>query len=113
MALNQVNIDGRIIDDFELRKTKNKGLSVVNFRLLHNSPRQKNPVYIDVEVWGKEAENLVAHAKRGTFVVVHAELRRDRWDSEEGVRSKLKLTANRVMVDSGKSNEPADSSLSF
>jgi single-strand DNA-binding protein len=113
MALNQVAIDGRIIDDFELRKTKNKGLSVVNFRLLHNSPKQKNPVYIDVEVWGKEAENLAANAGRGTFVVVHAELRRDRWDSEEGVRSKLKLTANRVMVDPGKASEQAESNLSF
>lgn len=111
MALNQVNIDGRIVDDFELRKTKNKNLSVVNFRLLHNEPKLKTPVYIDVEVWGKEAENLAATAKRGTFVVVHAELRRDRWESDEGVRSKLKLTANRVMVDSSKPE--ADAAPSF
>ncbi len=114
MALNQVNIDGRIIDDFVLRKTKTKGLSVANFRLQHNAPKLKTPVYIDVEVWGKEAENLAENARRGSFVVVHAELRRDRWENEGGdVRSKLKLTANRVIIDPGKSVEKTEANLSF
>ena len=100
--LNNVTLSGRIVDDFSLRKT-NKGGSVLNFRLLHTAPRQRTPLYIDVEVWGKEAETLAENAKRGTNVVVHAEIRRDRWETDEGVRSKIKLTAERVMVDASPS----------
>jgi len=114
MALNQVNIDGRICDDFVLRRTRNKDIPVINFRLQHNSPTLKTPVYIDVEVWGREAENLSQNGRRGSFVVVHAELRRDRWENEDGdVRSKLKLTANRVIIDPNKSSEKTEANVAF
>ena len=100
MTLNSVTISGRVVNDIQLNRTNKKGISVVNFRLMHNDRKLKHPVYIDVEVWGKEAENLAEKAVRGSYVVVHAQLRRDVWETEEGdPRSKLKLTANKVMVD--------------
>jgi len=102
VTINTVTLNGKVVSDLNLRKTNNKGVSVTNFRIQHNAPRLKHPVYIDVEVWGAEAETLVAQAKRGSFVVVYAELRRDVWNAEDGSpRSKLKLTASRVVVDEG------------
>ncbi len=101
-GINNVTLNGKIVSDVILRQTNNKKIDVTNFRLQHNSPRLKNPVYIDVEVWGKEAENLCASAQRNSFVIVYAELRRDVWSAEDGSpRSKLKLTATKVVVDPG------------
>lgn len=98
MAINNIALDGRLLEDLELRKTANKGISVVNLRLAHRSPKHKNPVYVDIEVWGKNAEELCSVAQKGTSVVVHGELRRDKWDHNGDVRSKLKITADRVIV---------------
>ena len=101
--MNSTTIDGKVITDIELRKTNKKQIPVVNFRLVHNERRRENPVYVDVEVWGREAENLAENAGRGSYVVVYGELRRDVWEAtntggEPETRSKLKITANRVVV---------------
>ncbi len=98
--INDVTLNGKIVSDVILRQTNNKKINVTNFRLQHIGPKLKNPVYIDVEVWGQEAENFCASAQRNSFVVVHAELRRDVWEAEDGSpRSKLKLTATKVVVE--------------
>ena len=118
-TINTVTLNGKVVSDLNLRKTNNKGISVTNFRIQHNGPKLKNPVYIDVEVWGTEAETLCAQAKRGSFVVVYAELRRDVWNADDGSpRSKLKLTASRVVVDEGYTREqgekrPESTNISF
>lgn len=116
--INNVVLNGRIVSDLELRYTNNKKIPVTNFRLQHSNPKLKYPVYIDVEVWGKEAENLVESGQRGSFVVVYAELRRDVWAADDGGnRSKLKLTAQNVIVDKGyvgRSNDkPEAANISF
>jgi single-stranded DNA-binding protein len=98
--INQFTLSGKIVSGIELRKTNNKEIPVCNFRLMHNAPQLRNPVYVDVEVWGKEAENLAINAYKHSFVVIHGELRRDVWQAENGdPRSKLKLTASRVIID--------------
>ncbi len=118
-SINSVTLNGKIVSDFELRITNFKKIPVTNFRIQHNSPRLKHPVYVDVEVWGKEAENLCASAQRGSFVVVYAELRRDVWAADDGSpRSKLKLTASKVVVDPGyvadiQDKKPEQANLSF
>ena len=100
--INRVELEGRVVSDLELRKTSNKGYSVINLRLAHNNPRSRTPVYIDVEVWGKTAEQLAETASRGSYVVVHGELRRDKWEQDGSPRSKIKITASRVIVDNSK-----------
>src|SRR5690606_34480890 len=97
MALNQVTIEGTVSNDFEVRKT-NRNVPVVNFRLRHSKESLRYPLYIDVEVFAEEAEKFAKSAKRGSFVVVHAELRRDMWQNKDGEnRSKIKLTASKIV----------------
>lgn len=100
IPLNQVNLGGKVVSEITLRTTNNKGIPVCNFRLSHNAPKLRNPVYIDVEVWGKEAEIFAEKASRHSLVVVYGEIRRDVWQTESGEpRSKLKITASRIVLD--------------
>lgn len=108
MPINQIVIDGRIVSDIELRKTAKQNISVINMRLAHNNSKQKVPVYVDVEVWGKVAENLANNAKRGSSVVVHGELRRDKWETEGEPRSKLKITATKVIVENSQPTKTSE-----
>lgn len=101
--MNTINIDGKIISNLELRKTNQKGLSVLNFTLRHSERKQKNPVFIDVECWGYVAEKVAETAREGSYVVINGELRRDVWEhigaSEEVERrSKLKIKAHSVVI---------------
>lgn len=109
--MNQVQLDGKIVSDIKIGSTK-RNIPVLNFRLIHKDSRAKNPLFVDIEVWGKEAEALAEEAKRGDVVrIIEGELRRDQWESREKFdddgqlleaaglpRSKLKITASVVEV---------------
>jgi single-stranded DNA-binding protein len=110
--INKVTLGARIVSEIILGKTKNKEIPVANFRVVHNSRRLPNPLFIDVEVWGGEAERIYKIAARGDYVVLDGELRRDCWETRERVdnatgaivemggqpRSKIKITASRVII---------------
>lgn len=103
--INTVSLGGKIVSDIELRKSKT-GLSVIDFRLMFKSAKTKFPLFIDIEVWGNEAEKLASRAKRGDFVVCNGELRRDVWEKDGEERSKIKVTANRAMLVTEKAAQP-------
>lgn len=96
--LNQVILDGSIVSDISLRQSK-KGVSVADFRFKNKEPKAKNAVFIDIEVWGRQAEIVAEKAGRNSRLVVHGELRMDNWQTKDTVekRSKLKITAHRVI----------------
>lgn len=98
--INQITIDGRIISDVRLGETSQKQTPVMNLKLVHNEPGRKVPVYIDVEVWGRVAESLASTLEKGSFVIVHGKLQRDKWTGpDSSPRSKLKITANKIVID--------------
>lgn len=39
--------------------------------------------YFDFEAWGRPAEFLAKHARKGARIMIHAEARQDRWDDRE------------------------------
>lgn len=92
--MNHVNLTGRIVTDVILRKTK-AGVSVVDFRIHHRDRRPHN-LYIDIEVWSTEAENVAATLKKGDLVRMEGELRMDVWEKNNETRSKVKMTARKV-----------------
>lgn len=114
MSVNMITIDGRIVNDPQIRRTKKKGVSVVNLRLSHLPTRGQTPVYVDVEAWDDVAEKIVEQANRGTIVTVYGELRRDKWQTSEGEeRSKLKITASKIMINPVKKNNQVPEEMSF
>ncbi len=97
--VNQVNLFGKIVSsEIELRKSKS-GTSVTEFRIIHRNKKFKNPLFIDIEVWGQESIKVHDTAKKGDKVIVYGELRSDIWTSKDGTqKSKIKITANKVVV---------------
>jgi single-stranded DNA-binding protein len=108
LNINETTLSGKVVSDIELRHSKN-GTPVVDFRLMYKSRRSTStPVYIDVEAWAGEAERFVEKAQRGALIVVFGELRRDVWEKDGAKRSKIKITANRIIVDSNPSEIGSD-----
>ncbi len=107
-AYNHVTLVGNLTSDIELRRLPS-GVAVADLRLAI-SERFKNrqgenvekPVFVDVVVWDKQAENCAQYLGKGSPVLVDGRLQMDEWTGKEGEkRSKLRVRANTVRFLSG------------
>ncbi len=103
VALNKVIIAGRLTRKPELRKTPN-GVSVTDLLVALNrdfvtlgGERQQEVCFVDVVVWGKQAETCVNQLDTSSPVLVEGRLQLDVWHAREGdKRCKLRVAAERV-----------------
>jgi single-strand DNA-binding protein len=100
--LNRWVGSGRVTRDTELRYTPN-GTAVADVGICSNriwskdGQKQEEPTFVDVTLWGKQAESLAPFLTKGAFVMVEGRLQLDTWETDEGVkRSKLRVVAERV-----------------
>lgn len=100
--LNKVLLIGRLTRDPELRQTQNGG-AVANFGLAMNrtfkvgDERREETTFVDVSVFGKQAESVNEYCQKGKQVLVEGRLNLDQWESSDGEkRSKLTVIADRV-----------------
>jgi len=95
MALNVCAFTGRLGKDPEMKYLQS-GTAVTNFSLAVNLS-QDNTMWLDVAVWGKQAEAVNEHLSKGDMVGVSGRLVQDVWEDEGGNRrTKIKVTASRV-----------------
>jgi len=101
---NKVLLMGNLTRDPEVRYTP-KGTAVANLGLAVNrswtdeSGQQKEEVlFVDVEVWGRQAENCGQYLSKGRPVFVEGRLRLDSWEDKESgqKRNKLKVVGERI-----------------
>ena len=100
-SLNKVMIAGRLTRKPVLRKTPG-GASVTDLLMALNrdfvtaaGEKQQEVCFVDVVVWGKQAEYCVEHLD--SSVMVEGRLQLDVWYSKEGdKRCKLRVAAERV-----------------
>jgi len=95
-----VTVEGFIVKDLELNKTKSDK-SVVHFTIAvnHYSRDKDNPKvsFIDIDAWNNLAKQCHEHCGKGSRVMVIGELRQDRWEGQDGkMRSKVKVVASDV-----------------
>jgi single-strand DNA-binding protein len=103
VALNKVMIAGRLTRKPELRKTPN-GISVTDLLIALNrefvtlgGERQQEVCFVDVVVWGKQAESCVNALDCSSPVLVEGRLQLDVWHAKDGEkRCKLRVAAERV-----------------
>lgn len=103
VALNKVYIAGRLTRKPELRKTPN-GMSVTDLLVALNrefftlsGDRQQEVCFVDVVVWGKQADMCVRSLECSSSVLIEGRLQLDVWYSREGEkRCKLRVAAERV-----------------
>jgi single-strand DNA-binding protein len=115
--INKVFIIGRIVRDAELKYTVNSQ-PVSKFSLAVNEKKKEGDNwvddvnYVDITLWGKQAESLNQYLTKGKQIAVDGKLKQERWtDKETGYnRSKLSVTAFSVqLLGGGKTAEESQS----
>ncbi len=115
--LNKVFLIGNLTKDLELKYNKN-GQPVTNMRIAvnrvyttQNGEKKEEVCYVNVVVWGKQAESCNAYLKKGSSVFVEGRLQLRSWEDEETKQKKsmLEVVADRVQfLDRFKKNENVD-----
>jgi len=113
-SLNRVVLIGNLTRDPELRYIPS-GTAICTFGLALNERYKQGdewkekPVFVDINVWGKQGENCSEYLGKGRQVCVEGRLNFSQWETDEGQkRSKLDVTADRVVF-LGSRGEPAGS----
>jgi len=102
-ALNKVLIAGRLTRKPELRRTPN-GICVTDLLVALNrefttlgGDRQQEVCFVDVVVWGKQAETCATSLDCSSPVLIEGRLQLDVWHAKDGEkRCKLRVAAERV-----------------
>ena len=89
MNINKVLITGNVTAEPELRFTPN-GKPVVSASIANNEhytdtqgQEQKVTTFVNLEVWGKPAENFAKLVKKGQEVYVDGKVRMDEWTDKQ------------------------------
>jgi len=97
-SLNKVILIGNLTRDPELRTTPN-GTPVGEIALAMNETfktrdgePQERTTYVDVVLWGRQAEVANDYLSKGRQVMVEGKLQLDQWESKEGEkRSRIRV----------------------
>lgn len=100
---NTIVITGRLTRDVDLRYTPNDN-PVGEFGIASNrnyqdgsGEWQEDTTFVDVTVWGEQAERIEERISKGEPVLIEGRLTLDQWETDAGEnRSKLSITAQRI-----------------
>ncbi len=106
-----INLIGRLTADPTLNERK--GTQVGNLRLAVQRPRKdgedQGPDYVDVTVFGRQAEICKEYLAKGRKIAVQGRLHHSEWDGENGRRQKLEVNADSVeFLDPRKRDEDSE-----
>ena len=110
--LNKVLLIGRLTRDPEFKYIPS-GAAVAEFGLAVNrtyvvqGERREDTCFVDITVWGRQAEITRDYLSKGRQVFVDGHLVFDQWQTKEGQkRSRLRVTADNVQfLDSQRSGD--------
>ena len=102
--LNQVILIGNLVRDPEMKYIQS-GKAVGEFTVAVNrkwrgsdGAMREEVGYFDCECWGKTAETVAAHVKKGKRVLVTGRLSQQRWEDAGGKKhSVIRVSAERVL----------------
>jgi single-strand DNA-binding protein len=101
-SFNKVLLMGNLTRDPELRFTSN-GSALTKFGLAVNRKYKSGEewkeevCFVDITVWGKQAENCAEYLSKGRPVFIEGRLQFSSWETDDGQkRNKLEVVANSV-----------------
>ncbi len=96
-SFNRVILLGNLTRDPELRYIQS-GMAVSELGLAVNDRRKTatgewvdEPTFVDVTVWGRQAETASEYLTKGSPVLIEGRLKLDTWEKDGQKRSKLKV----------------------
>lgn len=104
MSYNKSILMGNICQDIELRDVN--GTSVTNLRLASNERYKSkstgemvdDPTYIDVEVWGRQAEIAKQFLSKGMPVLIEGRIKQDIWEKDGKEHNKHKIRCDKLTL---------------
>jgi single-strand DNA-binding protein len=125
-SMNKVFLMGNLTRDPALRFTPG-GAAVCEFgiamnrRFTSNGQDKEETCFVDIVVWGKQAESCDRFLEKGSPVLVEGRLQYDQWEDRDGggKRSRLRVVAERVQFmgrsggDSGGQSQQQDNSQNY
>src|SRR5271170_3059637 len=103
-SFNKVILMGNLTRDPELRYTP-KGTAIAKIGVAVNrvwtneaGEKKEEVTFVDVEVWGRTAENVGQYMRKGRPMLVEGRLKLDQWDDKQTgqKRSRLGVVAETV-----------------
>jgi single-strand DNA-binding protein len=94
MPLPQITLEGRLVDEPELRYTQS-GKPVVNIRVVSNARvlnqttnqwEDKDATFLTCSAWDQMAENIAESLGKGMLVTLSGRLKQRDYDDKEGVK---------------------------
>ena len=108
VKMNNVILIGRLTRDPELKYLANTGTPVATFNLAVDKQLSKEKKqelaekgeptadFINIVVWGKQAENCANYLAKGRLVAIQGRLQSRSWETENGKRYATEVVANQV-----------------
>jgi len=104
-SYNRVILVGNLTRDPEVRYIPN-GTAVSDIGLAVNNRRKTpagewvdEPVFVDVTLWGRNAEVASEFLTKGSPLLIEGHLRLDTWEGRDGQKqSKLRVTCDRMQM---------------
>jgi len=94
---NKVILVGNLTRDPELRYTP-KGLAIAKVGLAINrnwtsetGEKKEEVTFVDVDIFGRTAENVAQYMKKGRPILIEGRLRLDQWDDKQTGQKRSKL----------------------
>ena len=113
--MNLVMLIGRLTRDPDLKYLQGSGTPVANFsvavdREFAGKDGKKEVDFIDIQVWGKSAENCTNYVSKGSKVAIQGSLRIDTYQNQAGENRKItRVNAVRVQfLDNNNKNNNND-----
>lgn len=99
--MNLATLVGRLVKDPELKYIPGSGMAVANFtvaidRDFTTKDGKKETDFIDIQVWGKSAENCANYIGKGSLVGIQGSIRVEKYEKDGESRTFTKINANKV-----------------
>lgn len=103
-SFNKVVLVGNLTRIPELRHIPS-GLAVTDIGLAVNDRRKlatgewvEEVTFVDITLWGRQAEVVCEYASKGSPLLVEGRLKLDSWESDGQKRSKLKVIGEKIVL---------------
>lgn len=91
---NTITAAGYLVSDPETRNVSSKKVCKLRMCISGNRAKEGEKLFIDVEMWGRQAEIAEEYLKKGRSIIVNGELRRNSWENEGKKYTKDFITAS-------------------
>ena len=110
-SYNRVILVGNLTRDPELRYVQS-GMAVTDVGLAVNDRRKtatgewvEEVTFVDVTVWGRQAETVSEYLTKGSPVLFEGRLKLDTWEKDGQKHSKLKVVCERMQMLGGRGGQ--------